>query len=208
MTRAGVSWRDYAENISGTVCPLHQSLVLSVAAENGIPGTSGDLYAARHDPFVYFADTTGNFSAGSHFCIAHNRPFGELAGDLAHDRVAQYNFITPNLCDDMHSPCPLLSNTVGQGDRWLSRVIPAIQRSRAYRSGGAIFIVWDEGQHSDGPIGLIALSPDARGHGFHNAVHYTHSSTLRTVEEIFGLHPYLGGAAHSNDLRALFRRFP
>lgn len=208
MTRAGISWRNYSENISGTICPLSQHDVLSVAAENGVPGTGGDLYVPRHDPFVYFADNTDNFSPQSHTCIDHVRPFGELSGDLAHDRVAQYNFITPNLCDDMHSGCPLLSNHVAQGDKWLSRVIPAIQRSPAYRHGGVIFIVWDEGSSGDGPIGMIVLSPDARGRGYHNTIHYTHSSTLRTVEEIFDLHPLLGGSARATDLRDLFKRFP
>jgi hypothetical protein len=208
MSRAGISWRNYSENISGSSCPLSPHDVLAVAAENGVPGTASDLYAPRHDPFVYFADNTDNFSAHSHTCIDHVRPFGEFGHDLADDRVAQYNFITPNLCDDMHSGCPLLSNRVAQGDKWLSRVIPAIQRSHAYRNGGVIFITWDEASSGDGPIGMIVLSPDAKGHGYHNALHYTHSSTLRTVEEIFDLHPMLGDAAHAIDLRDLFRRFP
>jgi hypothetical protein len=57
---------------------------------------------------------------------------------------------------------------------------------------------------------MIVLSPDARGHGYANTIHYTHSSTLKTIEEIFGLHPLLGdaGAAHTNDLRKLFVTFP
>lgn len=208
MSRAGISWRNYSENISGTSCPLSQHSVLSIGAENGVPGTASDLYAPRHNPFVYFADNTDNFSSQSHTCIDHVRPFGEFAGDLAHDRVAMYNFITPNLCDDMHSGCPILSNQVAQGDTWLSRVIPSIQRSRAFARGGVIFITWDEGESGDGPIGMIVLSSDAKGHGYHNAVRYTHSSTLRTIEEIFGLHPLLGGAAHATDLRGLFRQFP
>jgi hypothetical protein len=208
MTRAGISWRNYSENISGTTCPLTQNTFLAIPAENGIPWTQGNLYASRHDPFIYFADNTDNFSPASPTCIAHVRPFTQFAGDLAHDRVARYNFITPNLCDDMHSGCPILSNRVAQGDKWLSRVIPAIEKSAPYRNGGVIFITWDEAATGDGPIGMIVLSPDARGHGFHNAIHYTHSSTLRTLEEIFGLHPLLGGAAQATDLRDLFRRFP
>lgn len=208
MASSGISWRNYSENIPGTTCPLSQHDVLAIAAENGFPGTAADLYTPRHDPFVYFADNTNNFSSQSRTCIDHVRPFGELSGDLAHDRVAQYNFITPNLCDDMHSGCPLLSNRVAQGDKWLSRVIPAIQRSAAYRDGGVIFIVWDEASSGDGPIGMIVLSPEARGHGYHNAIHYTHSSTLRTVEEIFNLHPLLGDSARATDLSDLFKRFP
>src|SRR2546421_4032944 len=37
------------------------------------------------------------------YCIAHVRPFTELATDLANNTVASYNFITPNLTDDMRS---------------------------------------------------------------------------------------------------------
>lgn len=205
LTKARITWRNYSENISGNSCPLSQNSIANVAGENGI-GSS--LYAPRHDPFIYFADNTNDFSSSSRTCMDHVRPFTRFAGDLAQNRVARYNFITPNLCDDMHSPCPIFSSSVAQGDRWLSRVIPSIQRSTAYRDGGVIFIIWDEGVLGDGPIGMIVLSPDARGHGYHNTVRYTHSSMLRTLEEIFGVHPLLGGAAHATDLRDLFKQFP
>ena len=102
MTRAGISWRNYSENISGTSCPLSQDSVGNVAGENGLGGT---LYTPRHDPFIYFADNTNNFSSSSRTCMDHVRPFTQLAGDLAQNRVARYNFITPNLCNDMHDEC-------------------------------------------------------------------------------------------------------
>ncbi len=37
---------------------------------------------------------------------------------------------------------------------------------------------------------------------------YDHSSTLRTVQEIFDVKPFLGGAATATDLSDLFRKFP
>lgn len=208
LAHAGISWRAYEENIRGTRCPLSTNAALQIGGENGVPGLSGQLYAVRHDPFVYFGDTTNNWSTTSKACIDHIRPFTQLAADLQHNTVARYNFIGPNVCDDMHSPCPVFSDAVAQGDHWLSRVVPAILRSRAYRSGGALFITWDEGEGGDGPIGMIVLSPDAKGNGYSNSLYYTHSSTLRTIEEIFGVRPLLGGAAHTRDLRNLFRQFP
>lgn len=208
LTHAGISWRAYEENISGKTCPLSTNLAGQVAAENGIPGLSSNLYAAKHDPFVYFDNVTNHQSPSSPVCIAHVRPFTQLATDLRHNTVAQYNFITPNVCDDMHSPCPLLSSPVKQGDTWLSRVVPAILASAAYRKGGALFITWDEGEGGDGPIGMIVLSPFVKGHGYAGHLYYTHSSTLRTMEEIFGVRPLLGGAAHTRDLSDLFRQFP
>jgi hypothetical protein len=52
------------------------------------------------------------------------------------------------------------------------------------------------------------LSPYARGHGYSNTLHYTHSSTLCTLEEIFGVSPWLGDAANATDPRDLFSTFP
>jgi hypothetical protein len=91
--------------------------------------------------------------------------------------------------------------------------VPLILHSQAYKKGGALFIAWDEGSDSgdgskDGPIGLLVLSSVAKGHGYANSIHYTHSSTLRTLEEIFGVKPLLGGAAHATDLSNLFATFP
>jgi hypothetical protein len=192
LRHAGISWKAYQDGISGTACPL----------------TGIDSYAPRHDPFVYFDDVTGGDNPRSAYCIAHVRPYTQLASDLRHNTVARYNFITPNLCHDMHDTCRPLNNAVKQGDTWLSQQVPLILHSEAYKRGGALFITWDEGSSGDGPIGLIVLSPLAKGHGYANTIHYTDSSTLRTLEEIFGVSPLLGGAAHATDLRNLFTTFP
>ena len=78
--------------------------------------------------------------------------------------------------------------------------------SQAYSNNGAIFITWDEAATGDGPIGMIVLSPLAKGHGYNNSIHYTHGSTVRTMQNIFGLRPYLGNA--TNDLSDLFLTVP
>ncbi len=103
----------------------------------------------------------------------------------------------------MHDSCAPLNDPVKQGDTWLARHLPAILNSQAYKNGGIVFITWDEGEGGDGPIGMIVLSPDAKGGGYANTIHYTHSSTLRTLEEIFGVTPLLGDAAQATDLRDL-----
>ena len=117
--------------------------------------------------------------------------------------VAAYNFITPNLCDDMHDSCGPVSNKIKQGDNWLSTEIPKIMSSRAYTDNGVIFIVWDEGSRS-GPIGLICLSPLAKGNGYASNINYTHSSLLRTVQEIFHVTTLIGDAANASNLSDLF----
>jgi hypothetical protein len=101
------------------------------------------------------------------------------------------------------------TDSVKNGDTWLSQAVPPILASQVYQDGGALFITWDEGEGgSDGPIGMLVLSPAGKGGGYTNTIHYTHSSTLRTVQEIFGVTPLLGDAANAQDLHDLFRRFP
>ena len=60
--------------------------------------------------------------------------------------------------------------------------------SSAYRRGGVIFITWDEAwfsllscPRSNCPIGMIVLSPLAKGGGYSNTLSYDHSSTLENT---------------------------
>jgi phosphatidylinositol-3-phosphatase len=185
LNKAGISWKTYQEDIDGTSCPL-------VGVRN---------YAPKHNPFVFFNDVTDNDSAASAYCISHVRPYSEFATDLQNNTVARYNFITPNLCHDMHD-CG-----VAAGDTWLSNEVPKILASQAYRDGGALFITWDEGSSGNGPIGMIVLSPFAKTN-YSNSIYYTHSSTLKTVEELFGVTPLLRDAANASDLSDLFSLGP
>ena len=193
LRNAGYSWKAYVEGISGTSCPLVDS----------------GLYAVKHNGPVYFDDVTGTNNPLSSYCIAHERPYSELAHDLQGNTVPNFNYIVPNVCDDMHNSLGCqTTDAIKNGDSWLAVNVPQILNSQAYRSGGLLLITWDEGTNdSDGPIGLIALSPYAKGHGYSNSLHYTHSSTLLTIEEIFGLTsatvPPLSAAAMATDLSDL-----
>jgi phosphatidylinositol-3-phosphatase len=188
LENAGISWRTYQEDVSGTYVPL----------------TATNKYYPKHNPFVFFDDVTGTNDPSYPYGIAHIRPYSELASDLANNTVARYNFITPNQCHDMHDSCAPVNNPVKQGDLWLSTNVPMILASAAYTNGGALFITWDEGVSGDGPIGMLVLSPLARGGGYFNNTHYTHSSTLRTFQEVFQVAPFLGDAVNATDLGDLF----
>jgi phosphatidylinositol-3-phosphatase len=192
LQAAGISWKSYQEGISGTTCPL----------------TATGLYAPKHNPMIFFDDVTNTNSTTSQNCIQHVRPYTELATDLQGGTTGRYNFITPNLCNDMHNSTGCATtDSVRNGDTWLSTEIPKLQASQAYKDGGVILITWDESEGGDVPIGLIALSPNIKSPGYANTIAYSHSSTLRTVQEIFGLTPLLGGAASATDLSDLFASF-
>jgi hypothetical protein len=192
LRNAGISWKAYQEDITGTVVPL----------------TPTNGYVPRHDPFVFFDDVTGTNNPNDPYGLAHIRPYAELAGDLANNSVARYNFISPNLCHNGHDVCAPDNNSVRQTDDWLASEVPKILNSEAYSNHGALFITWDEGENgSDGPIGLILVSPLARGEGYFNTIACTHSSLVRTLQEIFGVSPWLGDAANATDLADLFTKF-
>ncbi len=205
LDQAGISWKAYAEQDYGKSkyqnCPLTRS-ELDVS----------------HVGVSYFADDSNDFNSQSAYCVAHVRPYSEMASDLAAHRVARYNLITPNLCHDGHEGISNCSgsesaNNTTRGDAWLRRNVPLITNSSEFKKGGVLFIIWDEGEDSgiyrDGPIGMFMLSPFAKGGGrsaYSNFIHYDHSSTLKTIEELFRVRPLLGAAANSKttDLRDLF----
>ena len=192
LEHAGISWRAYQEDIQAGYVPLQDT----------------NLYAVRHDPFVYFDDVTGTNNPASGYGIAHVRPYSELAFDLTNHSVAPYNVITPNVVHDGHDAIPPAYDAVAQTDGWLASELPRILGSSAFSNRGAVFITWDEGENgSDGPIGMIVLSPLGRGQGYFNRIHYTHSSTLRTLQEVFGVGPLLGDAANAIDVGDLFCRY-
>jgi phospholipase C len=198
LDKANVSWKAYLENADGKTCPLNNE---GTTDPDGNP-----LFAVRHEPFSYFDNVTKNLNEHSPYCIAHLRPYTELATDIANNTLPSYVWITPNLCDDMHDNCS--GNPVAHGDTWLSQNVPAILASTAYQNGGALFITWDEAAKGDGPIGMIVLSPFAKGNGYSNTIPYDHGSTLRTIEEIFSAKPLLRDAKHEKDLSDLFSVFP
>jgi phosphatidylinositol-3-phosphatase len=198
LDNANIGWKAYLENTTGTVCPLTN--------RGKYDPNHSHLYAARHEPFTYFSDVTDNLNKHSSYCIAHLGRYSDLAADLANGTLPRYVWITPNLCNDMHDHCA--GDPVAHGDEWLAKNVPAILNSDAYRNGGALFITWDEALKGDGPIPMIVLSPFAKGGGYSNNIHYTHGSTLRTFEEIFGVKPLLRDAKNETDLSDLFNAFP
>ena len=192
LSAAGLTWKAYQEGIGGSSCPL----------------TTSGLFAPKHLAMLYFDDVTNTNSPSSQTCISHVRPYAELSRDLSSGTVANYNFITPDLCHDGHNSSGCASgDSVANSDAWLAAEVPKILASAAYQNGGALFITWDESEGGDFPVGMIVLSPQAK-RGYSNNLAYTHGSALRTFQEIFKVGPFLGDAANQKDLSDLFQAFP
>jgi hypothetical protein len=190
LQTAGVPWKSYQQGISGRRCPLEEE----------------GSYAPKHNPMVFFSDVTDHNDERSANCIAHVRPETELATDLANGSVSGYVFITPDMCHNMHDACAS-KNQIKNGDDFLAMEIPKIQASAAYRDGGAIFVTWDEGEGGNFPIGMIVLSPLAKA-GYVTRTPFSHSSFLRTVQEIFAVEPLLRDAKNATSLAEMFTAYP
>jgi len=249
LTQAGKTWKSYQEGIdlagsgsskTNTVLPQSQWTV----PLNNISGTSSLYtnpyngshqydYAAKHCPTCFFTDSNGgNNTTPSNPLSQKYAPLEQLALDLAGNTVADYNWITPDQFNDMHTALSGGFNydgtlytgdqaRIAQGDNFLKMIIPTIMASQAYQNDGAIIIWWDESE-PDGSgnqndfnhtIGEIVISRDAHsnvnGMPYVSPLNYTHSSDLLTMQEIFHVGPYegvplLGDAANATDLKDLF----
>lgn len=189
IVAAGSTWLSYQEGLNSTTgaCPI---------------AGSGN-YAPKHDPFIFFRDVSGTTPSKTNaFCAAHHKALTALAGDLANDRVAAYNFITPDLCHDMHSnSCAGSSDPILQGDTWLRDNVPAILSYVAAHQG-VLLIVWDEPVGSTGTIPLIVLGPHVKPNHA-NAITYSHGSLVKSVEQILAL-PTLATVTSDNTLVDFF----
>lgn len=160
-------------------------------------------YAAKHNPFVFFRDVSGNPpSKTAAYCIEHTKPYSSFAADLAANNIANYVFITPNLCHDMHGDkqCPKL-HRVTAGDRWLKTELPPII-NWVNTNSGVIFLVWDEG-NATLKIPFFAIGPGVKSN-FESSLAYDHGSLVRSVEEILGL-PILSTVSNNKSFADMFK---
>jgi hypothetical protein len=264
MSQSGVSWTSYQEDtqlakdgsnkLTSTVLSPSQYTVptanvsgTNAAYTNPYNGSHQYDYAAKHNPQVIFADTTGNNIAPAGSALTqHYAPMQQLSNDLNNNTVAQYNWITPDQFNDAHTGLSGGytsggtqytgdSANIKQGDDFLKTIVPQIMGSTAYQNNGAIVIWWDESESQGAgdttqndqshTLEEIVISPLAHanvgGLPYSSNVTMTHSSDLKTMEEIFNLGvqpyvqyggptagniagPFLGDANNANDLSDLF----
>jgi hypothetical protein len=246
LTQAGKTWKSYQEDIdlavdgSGhlTNVPLPQdqwtvpltshSGVFAAGNFNAFNGSNQFNYAAKHNPMVFFTDSNGgNDSTSANPLSSSYAPLQQLFTDLANNTVADYNWITPNQYNDMHSTLTggykgLTGDAanIKQGDDFLSQIVPVIMASDAYKNHGVIILWWDESERDgvagDNPddlnhtVGEIVISERAHtnvnGLPYASPVAFTHSSDLRTMQNIFRAgNTYPADAANATDLSDLFK---
>jgi phosphatidylinositol-3-phosphatase len=191
LNAARIPWKNYQEDVQFATSAIHSASGTSTTFINPYYGTGQFNYAVKHNPMAFFGDTW----------VQNVYPFAQLFDDLNHNGVGQYNWITPNQFNDAHSA---LSGgftyhgthytgdqaAIAQGDNFLSIVVPQITATREYQNNGVIIIWWDEtegGDDTSRTLGETVISPLAKGNAYASSVVFSHSSDLKTMEEIFGL---------------------
>jgi hypothetical protein len=161
---SGRTWREYAENVKPD-CFTGES---SKGGRDGI-----GVYRRKHAPAISF---TG-IRTDPRRCAFIEDLTAFRPGDV------DYALIIPNQCHAAHD-CPLR-----QADAWLAGFVASILESEAFRTGGVLFVTFDEDAGSDpsgGHVATIVASPLVPA-GTRSAVRYDHYSLLRTIQVAWGL---------------------
>ena len=177
------------------------------------------LYAAKHNPFVYFHSIQEGDQPGSDLSnVVGFDGWSGLYADLASGNVPMFSFIAPNQCNDQHgrgnagpycnydptdngTQAGLNPALMQLGDAALKRIVNSIKESPVWKIGkNAIVVVWDENDYSTAPnVNQVLLIVDTNygSHGVQSAVAYNHFALLRSIEGAFGL-PCLNHACDSS----------
>jgi hypothetical protein len=190
LMAAGIPWRSYQEDLQYGPGPAESAWGAGVPV-NPYNGTTEYAYAVKHNPMEFFPDTQNTN------CF----PLTNFWTDLTNQNIGRYNWITPDLLNDMHSALPggfvyrgfLYTGdqaAVAEGDNFLSLIIPQIMATAAYQDKGMIILWMDETESTDDTntsLPCVVISPLAKGNAYASTLPYSHSSDLKTMDEIFGL---------------------
>ena len=197
---------DFSKIVPALDPPLSQSSVVA-------------LYAAKHNPFVYFRSVQEGADPNNSFRNVAGFDGQEgLFADLRAGRVPAFSFIAPNQCNDQHgrgnagafcnydpsddgSQAGLNPALIYRGDVMVRKLVSAIKSSPAWKQGrSAIVLLWDENDYSKAPNTnqvMLVVDTNYGTHGRTSNRRYTHFSLLKSLESGFGL-PCLNHACDAN----------
>jgi phosphatidylinositol-3-phosphatase len=161
---AGLTWGAYSENLASAGSPA--------CSYDG--SASSGLYTRKHDPWT-------NFINLDH---ANEKPYTQLATDIAANALPNLVFVIPNNCHNTHN------NTtpgcgVPEGDAWLSTNLP--QLIAAMGPDGVLVLTWDEDDSSaNNHILTVFVGPHVIP-GYLSPRAITHYTVVRTLSDALGL---------------------
>ena len=224
VEEAHLTWKSYQD---GTSVPCFHGPYaagdLSPDPYQGHSTSGAKNYADRHNPFIYFPNVIENAAR----CNAHQRPYADLAVDLAANTLPSFSFITPDTCNDGHDD-PCAGQTVGgltAADTWLRTQLPPLLDYLATHNG-LLVINFDEGDAPTGAAEFIGAPTDfgcptcaSLGAGGRTgavlvsprlpqgktvSTSYDHYSLLRSIEDSLGITEHLNLAAAATAMTDAF----
>jgi len=213
LSERGLTWKSYQESLPPTGADkvnnsdgFFSNVNLISASLPAEQQTLINLYAVKHNPFVYFKSNQEGLLPGN--SLANTVGFDGLLNDLASGQVPAYSFIVPNQCNDQHGrgnagpACDFDPSTTGTqvglnpalifaGDRTIQTLVGAIHSSPAWSWGhNAIVVLWDENDYSATPnVNQVVLTVETNYgvSGTESGNFYSHFSLLKSIESGFGL---------------------
>jgi acid phosphatase len=165
LEAAGKTWRAYSEDLP--------------APGSAACKAKGSLYTRKHAPWTQFGNLTH----------ANERPYSDLAMDIANKTLPNLAFVVPNNCHNTHD-C-----SISSGDVWLKNelqpLIPAVGRR------GLVVLTWDEDDHSSDNHILTVFAGPLVNPGSVSHRRITHYTLLRTLCDGLRIAPFAEAAAES-----------
>ena len=213
-------------NSTKTTCPLSSPNIVDRIEAAGLTwnawaedypvtkGCSTDVTSARYDvksfPFLYYTDITGSAVRCDNLRRANT---STVTSDYETDDLflkslsststaANYNWLSPNSCDSMHSCLPL--STVATADNYLSNLVPSILNSYIFQTQkAALFLTFAEGVQktvsTTDYVPTIWAGPVAKT-GYQSSNQYDHYSMLKTIETSWGLSSLTSNDGNAGDM--------
>lgn len=222
----GMTWKSYQESLPGVGADgvnysdgffTNNTDFSTITPALNPPLSQADvvsLYAAKHNPFVYFrsvqegggeGDDDGGL--GLKNTVGFDGDDG-LYADLRAGKMPAFAFIAPNQCNDQHgrgnagalcnydpqsdgSQAGLNPALIQRGDQTIEKLVTAIHGSKVWKQGhNAIVVLWDENDYSVAPnTNQVVLIVDTNygRQKIESSHYYNHFSLLRTLEAGFRL---------------------
>ncbi len=155
LKAAGYTWKGYEEDMGNdptreaATCghpTLNTTDLTQIAQGPSAAVPLGDQYATRHNPFMYFHSIID-----SPDCAKNVVNLNQLTNDLkAVSTTANFNLITPNLCNDGHDTNCVNGDPGGltNVNTFLQKWVPLITSSPAFQQDGLLIINFDESSYA------------------------------------------------------------
>jgi hypothetical protein len=188
LTKRDISWATYAEGYPG-----------GAGACDLAPHDDATRYARKHVPPLLFTSTSqGTACANTKPFPGTPSPDGAPIASFADFTPAPFTVVVPTLCHDMHdrpAECGAAGGGPAGADRWLE--LNWADLIAAAGPHGVVILTWDESDGGDPPIptfiGGAGVTPGQ------DDTDYDHASTLRAIQDSFGL-PCLAGSCDAAPL--------